>query len=668
MKHESSTLFTIAALVTASLSGLLSCNAILGIESDRQFDPNYEDGGSTGCTDRTDCTKCTNELERCLCEGGDSASCGTEDPADCEGIDDDCMTCACQDCTEDYRNCIANTDCRKIRECFQSHTCDLDTSSPESCYSAAHCGDIIDTHGGPQGEAKQLLDRLVTCAKKAGCPCGRRACTKAYGCEGCPDCMATCQCQGKDNATCQDECEVQPCSPANECAGCGDCLSSCKCEGRSDAQCRSECAAPCTAEDACAGCTDCVSECVCLGQSESDCENECTVSTCSFEDDGCVGCSDCVARCVCLGQSESDCQTQCTCSLENDACTGCLDCMAECQCNGNEYDDCHLSCETVSTCSPETGCTDCSTCFEKCRCNEGTIAACTRECANVNNDDCTPGISCTGCGTCTAKCTCEGGSAKGCMTECGMPSCPTDCTSCASCTDKCVCEGGIGDPCIATCLGGTCDTLSLLPCDDCACRSCPEDFGRCMEDKGCLSIAQCMEDLACRGAGCFTTATCLDVVDLWGGMTGRSAALAEQLVMCRDAAACDCSGGGSTEPSEISCGNLSCVSYTAVSPQPNVTACCPPTVEEDCGLDVSKYLNGGCVPLGQPGYVDTTCPDLVGPPAPYPSEITLRGCCRPDNVCGFYDDAWLGLGCIKPELVDAASTTGCTYEPPVNGL
>jgi hypothetical protein len=630
VKRTPSTLFAAALAIVASLSALFSCNAVLGIQSDRKVDTSYPDGGYKGCSGGNDCNSCTSELHRCLCAGDDSASCGsTGKPQNqCEDIDDDCMTCGCEDCGDDYQKCMGNPGCKEILGCIEGHACDLDASSSQSCYLAASCGGVIDANGGPDGQAKKLLDTLVACSIEADCPCKRRACTKEYDCQACSDCMATCQCQGKDDATCQRQCQEQACSPDNDCVGCKDCMATCKCRGQDDSACKTQCATPCSEEDACAGCTDCISQC------------------------------------VCQGQTESECQTKCTCSLQYDNCTGCLDCIALCQCNGDTESDCEASCATVSTCSSKTGCTDCPGCFEQCRCTGGTVASCTRDCATPRNDNCTAGGSCTGCGTCTTKCTCKGGLPKTCANDCGLNVCPTDCDSCATCMDTCECNGFGGATCIEQCMGGTCEALELPSCDDCACKACPEVFGRCAEDTGCQEIARCMQETDCRGAPCFTAATCLDTVDLWGGISGRPAALAEQLLQCRDAAACDCGGNGGT----VACGNLVCSSWTAVSPQPNVPACCPPTPEEDCGLDVSNYLSGGCVPLGEPGYVDSACPELKGPPAPYPSEITLRGCCRPDNVCGFYDDAWLGLGCVKPELLNKASTTGCTYELPAPGL
>jgi hypothetical protein len=76
---------------------------------------------------------------------------------------------------------------------------------------------------------------------------------------------------------------------------------------------------------------------------------------------------------------------------------------------------------------------------------------------------------------------------------------------------------------------------------------------------------------------------------------------------------------------------------------------------------MDPYLTGKCVSLGQPGRVDTSCPDINDPGLPYPSGIAMQGCCRADNTCGYMDDSWLGLGCVKPELFGLSSDIGCTY-------
>ena len=550
MRLRVSSLVAAASLAIVPLSALLGCNAVLGIESDRRLDTSYPDGGYDGCSDNTDCTQCTTEVQRCLCEGGDPATCEDKPPkVDCENLADDCMTCGCEDCPREYADCTANAGCRKIRDCIEEHACDLGGPGAQSCDSSDACGDVIDANGGAESPSNELFNRLANCSIEADCPCKDRSCTEQFGCADCGDCMSTCMCEGKSDAECNSQCTT-PCSSDDNCEGCKDCLSDCLCHGDSKPQCQDQCdAEKCKSGEDCSTCPDCVSRCMCEGSSEPDCQDRCTVSSCS-ENDDCAGCPDCVSACMCLGQSEAECQDLCSCVFEVDGCVGCADCMAECRCNGYTDSDCALSCGTGSTCSAESGCTDCSTCVQACRCKGGTVAGCTRECGVTRNDNCTAGVSCAECGTCVTKCTCNGGAPRACMNECDLTVCPTGCDSCTSCMDECECNGSPPDACIKSCLGSSCAGLDLPACDDCSCRNCPEAFERCWEDAGCEDIAQCMEDTGCRGAPCFTADYCFEVVDFWGGVSEPSATLAEQLVICRDLSGCDCSNSVTPLPAD----------------------------------------------------------------------------------------------------------------------
>lgn len=275
MKRRATSLVAAAVLVSVPLSALFACNAVLGIESDRKLDTDYPDGGYDGCSEGTGCSQCTTDLQRCLCEGGDTASCeGTEPKVDCESLDDDCMTCACEDCSQEYGNCTASIGCRRIRDCVGSHGCDLDSSSAYSCDSSDACGDVIDANGGPEGLPKKLFDRLADCAINADCPCKDRSCTAAFSCEGCGDCVSSCICGGTSESECQDLCA---CSQDDDCAGCADCMAECRCNGYTDSECEVTCTtvSPCSADNGCKNCSTCAEECRCAGGTVTACARQC---------------------------------------------------------------------------------------------------------------------------------------------------------------------------------------------------------------------------------------------------------------------------------------------------------------------------------------------------------------------------------------------------------
>jgi hypothetical protein len=94
--------------------------------------------------------------------------------------------------------------------------------------------------------------------------------------------------------------------------------------------------------------------------------------------------------------------------------------------------------------------------------------------------------------------------------------------------------------------------------------------------------------------------------------------------------------------------------------------CCTDDDAYACGVDsgfltlLSVNLGGACLPKNQPGELDATCPDSPPSSVPY-GTLTVdvkpfKGCCRPNNTCGFIVDsvdtnlgaafAAPGLGCV----------------------
>jgi hypothetical protein len=68
----------------------------------------------------------------------------------------------------------------------------------------------------------------------------------------------------------------------------------------------------------------------------------------------------------------------------------------------------------------------------------------------------------------------------------------------------------------------------------CLCLNCFFEFEQCVFDDGCWLVAQCSARTGCRGMGCFTEGTCLEVLDAVGA-TSVGASLFTQLADCGDA-------------------------------------------------------------------------------------------------------------------------------------
>jgi hypothetical protein len=169
-----------------------------------------------------------------------------------------------------------------------------------------------------------------------------------------------------------------------------------------------------------------------------------------------------------------------------------------------------------------------------------------------------------------------------------------------------------------------------------------------------------MYEKGCRGEDCFVAGNCVAAITPAGGPTGLSAALAEALVYCQDTKSCACVGSG-TAPVAVSCGGTVCSPYLPPVPDPPIPACCTTGSDSSdvCGLDLSVQFAATCEALGQAGTPDNYCPSYSQPGFPYPPGTTLPGCCRADGMCGYWDDQWLGLGCVKPEMFGAETTMNC---------
>lgn len=129
----------------------------------------------------------------------------------------------------------------------------------------------------------------------------------------------------------------------------------------------------------------------------------------------------------------------------------------------------------------------------------------------------------------------------------------------------------------------------------------------------------------------------------------------------------------------IECGTDSCTSTaTALGANAFIDPCCAEGATA-CGVDsgfltlIGVDLKGACIPKEQPGTVDSGCPSTEKTTVPYAGQMVgvegFKGCCRPDNTCGFLVDtvdtdlgvafAAPGLGCVDPKTFGATGTTPC---------
>jgi hypothetical protein len=75
-----------------------------------------------------------------------------------------------------------------------------------------------------------------------------------------------------------------------------------------------------------------------------------------------------------------------------------------------------------------------------------------------------------------------------------------------------------------------------------------------------------------------------------------------------------------------------------------------------CGLHLQAFIRGarGCEPRAQPSppRFAERCPDGTVAEPPY-SGAVLKGCCREDGMCGYFDDV-TGLGCLSAPTFGAS--------------
>lgn len=180
----------------------------------------------------------------------------------------------------------------------------------------------------------------------------------------------------------------------------------------------------------------------------------------------------------------------------------------------------------------------------------------------------------------------------------------------------------------------------------------------CLDTLGCKETFDCMRATECKGSTCLQRCRGSDYPP-------EAFAYAEALWACHRGSACGC--GASSLPS-VACpslqGELQCEPYVGVV---EISACCTSAAEmgtepvgaeqelldstNPCGLELGSFVRSArpCEPRTQahpPRYeVLETCPDgaITGPPY---SGALLRGCCREDRTCGYYDDV-TGLGCLS---------------------
>jgi hypothetical protein len=120
------------------------------------------------------------------------------------------------------------------------------------------------------------------------------------------------------------------------------------------------------------------------------------------------------------------------------------------------------------------------------------------------------------------------------------------------------------------------------------------------------------------------------------------------------------SGGGIPDAGGISCGTVVCPALGMIPP------CC--TAQNTCGITlggmcIDTAFDAGSLPEAGTGVPDPNCATvMIG-------MITLGGCCRPDNTCGFqsqilgcasYDQVRLIPGINLPE----GGPMTCVYPPP----
>jgi hypothetical protein len=244
------------------------------------------------------------------------------------------------------------------------------------------------------------------------------------------------------------------------------------------------------------------------------------------------------------------------------------------------------------------------------------------------------------------------------MDSCDMDNC-CDEGGCPGFYYDCICPGESSESCAQQ--GYPC---SVGGCDECTCTNCNDLFQTCQEVPGCSSIFACMRATECSGSGCAQRCG--------ADQSGSDAfAVAEALWACDRGAGCSCDEQG---PISVVCGEFECSSYQ--TNEVTFDACCAgdsggvePAAQQvggfgECGLDLRRYFENApeCMPMNQPNpppilaILDRCANGRVDEP-PY-NGATLKGCCRSDGVCGYWDDI-TGLGCIDSSVFDGVTPPSC---------
>jgi hypothetical protein len=135
--------------------------------------------------------------------------------------------------------------------------------------------------------------------------------------------------------------------------------------------------------------------------------------------------------------------------------------------------------------------------------------------------------------------------------------------------------------------------------------------------------------------------------------------------------------GTGTSSETVECGADACSSTKTLLPSLFIDPCCTAGANT-CGVDsgfltlLGVDLKGACLPKDQPGELDSGCPSSSRASVPFNEQMVgvegFKGCCRPNNTCGFLVDAVTtdlgvftspGLGCVDPSAFGAPSDIPC---------
>jgi hypothetical protein len=87
-----------------------------------------------------------------------------------------------------------------------------------------------------------------------------------------------------------------------------------------------------------------------------------------------------------------------------------------------------------------------------------------------------------------------------------------------------------------------CVAIAANSCEKCLCSACSSQVVSCFSNIGCALIFACVEKTGCKNLGCYTNATCRQVIDQSGGFTGSALGSVFALAACSatSQAACTC--------------------------------------------------------------------------------------------------------------------------------